>query len=283
MKIALNTLYYSLIGLAGLVGLVFAATLMPIPGNIEIKVVKSGSMEPAIQVGSIVVIKPTTSYSVGDVITFGKDTKTQIPTTHRIVEVRGEGAQASFITKGDANDTADNTVTPLREVKGKMLITVPYVGYALAFLRTKLGFMLLVGVPALAVFLEEGRMLFIEIRKMLARRRRRTPAFVEVRARATPHQEAEPGPRRIAGDIRPRKAMLLVFAATVAIGCAALGSAYGNTLAYYGSAATSQGNMLRAAESFDAPPLSIEVSETTIDVEDLPAIEVAAPEIAVTE
>src|SRR3989338_8215020 len=62
----------------------FFAPLLPIKGNIEIKIVKSGSMEPAIKTGSIVVIKPASLYGVGDVITFGEDSRTTYPTTHRI-------------------------------------------------------------------------------------------------------------------------------------------------------------------------------------------------------
>lgn len=263
MKIALNTLYYSLIGAAGLIGLVFAVSLMPIPGNIEIKVVKSGSMEPAIRVGSVVVIKPAESYSVGDVITFGKDTKTQIPTTHRIVGVQGEGKNISFTTKGDANDTSDNTTTALRDVKGKMLLTVPYMGYALAFLRTKLGFMLLVGVPALLVFLEEGRVFFLEMRKLLRRRRQRTLVPSEARVEVALQEHTPEHARRVVSDIQPKKIAMLVTAAITVIGCATLGSAYGNTLAYYSNSATSQGNVLRAAENFNIPVAAVIFSITT--------------------
>lgn len=280
MKIALNTLYYSLLGAAGLVGLVFAASLMPIPGNIEIKVVKSGSMEPSVHVGSIVIIKPEASYQVGDVITFGKDTKTQIPTTHRIVAVQGEGSSVRFETRGDANDAADNGTTPLSEVKGKMLLTVPYVGYALAFLRTKLGFMLLVGVPALLVFLEEGRVLFVEIRRLFLRRgRRKAPQLREVPVHTT---EFGDSPRKVpvtSSDIRPRKTALLVIAAATVVGCATLGSAYGNTLALYSNSATSQGNVLRAAADFTriAQRFAVEVSDVAVTDDETPQDDVEEP------
>src|SRR3990167_1204642 len=80
--------------------------LFPIKDNYQIKIVKSGSMEPDIKVGSIVVIKPLStssgqaSYKEGDVVTFGKDTKTNIPTTHRIIGSRAEQGVIFFTTKG---------------------------------------------------------------------------------------------------------------------------------------------------------------------------------------
>ena len=62
MKIVTTTvsvlLTIILIGVAGL----FLASLIPLPGAIEIKIVKSGSMEPAIPTGSLVVIKPDVTW-----------------------------------------------------------------------------------------------------------------------------------------------------------------------------------------------------------------------------
>lgn len=231
MKAVYNTLYYLAIGGVGLIGLLFALTLVPIPGNYEIKVVKSGSMEPAIHVGSVVVIKPAATYAVGDVITFGEDTKTQIPTTHRIVRIEGTGEQMSFTTKGDANDTEDQTSTSVARVKGKMLFTVPYVGYALAFARTKLGFLLLVGIPALVVFFEEGRSIYKEIRRMRTRRKKAVQEIDE--AVATPQPRTS---RKVMG----------IFALFVVVGGIAASGVYGSTVAYYANSAVSQGNTLRA-------------------------------------
>ncbi len=231
MKAVTSTLYYLALGGVGLIGLLFALTLVPIPGNYEIKVVKSGSMEPAIHVGSIVVIKPASRYAVGDVITFGEDTKTRIPTTHRIVKIEGSGEQTTFTTKGDANDTEDQTSTSIAKVKGKMLFTVPYIGYALAFARTKLGFMLLVGIPALVVFFEEGRSIYKEMRRMRARRK-----SVAVEADEDTEAPRRPSSRKVMG-------LLALFAV---MGAIATSGFYGSTIAYYANSAVSQGNMLRA-------------------------------------
>src|SRR3989338_9229880 len=93
-KIIYGVFIALLIGVAGL----FVVSLLPIPGNIEIKIVKSGSMEPTIMTGAIVVVKPATSYAVNDIVMFGKDTKREIPTTHRIMEVTEDGVAKAFVT-----------------------------------------------------------------------------------------------------------------------------------------------------------------------------------------
>lgn len=156
---------FALIAVAGL----FLATMLPIPGSIEIKIVKSGSMEPAIPTGSIVFIMPAATYAVGDVVTFGRDTAREIPTTHRIVEVQGGGA--TFLTKGDANEEADPRVIAKSEVIGKVWLHVPYVGYILDFARKPLGFTLMIGIPAALIILDELLRIVTEVQELYRRRR----------------------------------------------------------------------------------------------------------------
>ncbi len=162
MKVLLNALYYLFITCIVIVALLLFATVTPIPGNVKAKVVKSGSMEPAIKTGDLVIIAPSKSYEVGDVITFGPDTKAQIPTTHRIVAIEGE----NFQTKGDANEEPDPVPAALTDVSGKVILTVPFLGYVLDFARTPLGFVLVVGVPALAIIAEEIGKIVREVRSM---------------------------------------------------------------------------------------------------------------------
>ena len=171
MKVLFNTIYYLFVTGIAIIALLLLSTLIPIPGNFQAKVVKSGSMEPSIMTGGIVITRPSSSYEVGDIITFGKDTKTQIPTTHRIVEVHGSGVSRTFTTKGDANDVPDQTATRLTDVSGKVVASVPYLGFVLDFARKPLGFALLVGIPAIVIILEEIFKIIREVR--LIRRRKR--------------------------------------------------------------------------------------------------------------
>jgi len=108
-------------------------------------------MEPAIQVGSIVVIKPQSSYGVGDVITFGADNRQNIPVTHRIIDTTG----ARFVTKGDANDNTDPGLVNPRDIIGQVQFTVPYIGYLLSFMKTTTGFWMFIIVPAILIVLLE--------------------------------------------------------------------------------------------------------------------------------
>lgn len=166
MKTIFNILYYLFVACILGIAVLLLASMVPVPGNIKVKIVKSGSMEPAIKTGGIVVITPSDTYSVGDIITFGQDTKTQIPTTHRIVRIEGEGPLRAFATKGDANNDEDPAPTRLSDIKGKVLFTLPYLGFILDFAKKPLGFALLVGIPALAIIFDELGKIFSEIKSM---------------------------------------------------------------------------------------------------------------------
>lgn len=157
----------ALVAVAGLL----LISLVPITGAVEIKIVKSGSMEPAIKTGSIVVMRPATSYGVGDVVVFGEDSARAIPTTHRIIAARQEGGQTFFTTKGDANEEQDPREIGMNEILGKVYLSVPYAGYVLDFARQPVGFALLIGLPAIMIVADETVNIWNEIKNM---RRRRT-------------------------------------------------------------------------------------------------------------
>lgn len=133
-------------------------------------------MEPNIKVGSLVLVVPAQSYRAGDVITFGKDTATQIPTTHRILSVREEGGQTFFTTKGDANEEQDPREVNASEVLGKVWFSVPFAGYVLDFARQPVGFALLIGVPAAMIVIDETINIFNEVMKMRRRKKARASA-----------------------------------------------------------------------------------------------------------
>lgn len=140
--------------------------LFPIKGNYQIKIVQSGSMEPSIKTGSIVVIKSRENYAVGDVVTFGKDTKEDIPTTHRIVSSRAIEGVIVFTTKGDANKSSDIKEIREDEIHGKVLFSVPFLGYMIDFARKPIGFVILIVIPAVIVIYDEGIKIYREISRL---------------------------------------------------------------------------------------------------------------------
>lgn len=165
-KIIYGLIVALLVTLAAL--LVVAA--IPIPGNYKIKIVQSGSMEPAISTGSVVVIKSFPEYKIGDVITFGRDTKTSAPTTHRIIEMRAQTGSAVYITKGDANNTPDKREVRHSEVIGKVLFHIPALGYLLDFAKKPIGFIFLVVIPAALIVFEEMGKIWKEFKRIRAKK-----------------------------------------------------------------------------------------------------------------
>lgn len=145
-----------------IVGL-FLMPYLPFEHNIELRIVESGSMEPAIMTGALVVIRPTASYAVGDVITF-EERGADVPTTHRIVEERQENGRTVFVTKGDANEEADPRVVTSRQILGAVAFDVPRVGFVLDFARQPIGFLLLIVLPALLIVLSEIEKIWREVR-----------------------------------------------------------------------------------------------------------------------
>ncbi|MCG2695182.1 signal peptidase I [Candidatus Parcubacteria bacterium] len=164
-KILSKIIYYGLMVLIMAVALLFIISVFPITGNYQTKIVLSGSMEPAIKTGSVIVIKPQDVYEIGEVITFGQDTKTQIPTTHRITEMRTIEGKYYYTTKGDANDNSDFKEINEDLVIGKVLFSIPYLGFVLDFVKKPTGFILLVIIPALIIAIDEIKNIWKEVKK----------------------------------------------------------------------------------------------------------------------
>jgi signal peptidase I len=93
--------------------------------------VLSGSMTGTYDIGDVVVVKPadTDELGVGDVITFQPVSDDPALTTHRIESISFGSEGRSFITRGDANNTADLSPVEPGQVVGEVWYSVPLVGY----------------------------------------------------------------------------------------------------------------------------------------------------------
>jgi signal peptidase len=122
-------------------------------------------MEPAIPVGGIVMIKPVDSETLktGDIICFTLTEPTSV--THRIINITDEG----FVTKGDANEDPDQWTVKKENVIGKVILTIPFIGYLGYFVRTPTGLILLIVLPASAIIILEIRNIIKELRKTKTR------------------------------------------------------------------------------------------------------------------
>ncbi|MUW15478.1 signal peptidase I [Halorubrum sp. CBA1125] len=118
-------------------------------------IVQSGSMEPAIQTGSVVFVKdvPAERVEAGDVITYGDDGGNLI--THRVIERHTTDTSIRFITKGDANENADHEPVYRSNLVGVVMFNIPLIGYVVAFGNTPAGYMALVLVPVMLFIFNE--------------------------------------------------------------------------------------------------------------------------------
>lgn len=96
-------------------------------------IIMSGSMEPDIRTGDMIITKESDNYKIGDVIAF-KDAN--FVTAHRIVEISTEDGEKIFKTKGDNNNTADRNLVKSQQIKGKIVNKIPKVGKAVLYLKT---------------------------------------------------------------------------------------------------------------------------------------------------
>jgi len=98
--------------------------------------VASGSMQPAMDVGDLIIIREQKNYAVNDIVTYSTGRSI---VTHRIVEMDGSNA----VVKGDANNVADGSV-PLSSIEGKMVLRIPRVGDAMLLARTPAGMLVVI-------------------------------------------------------------------------------------------------------------------------------------------
>src|SRR5690606_4178542 len=117
----------------------------------ELLTVLSGSMEPSIKTGSIIAITPTedpTKYKEGDILTYRSLDDPNVFITHRVLEVQEIDSSIYYITKGDNNDAKDTSPIPANNVVGEYAdFTMPFVGYILDFVKSKIGTVLVIIVP----------------------------------------------------------------------------------------------------------------------------------------
>ncbi|ALE07611.1 hypothetical protein AL755_06255 [Arthrobacter sp. ERGS1:01] len=93
--------------------------------------VLTGSMEPGMPPGTLAVVRPVdpATLRTGDVVTYQMKPGEPDVVTHRIIAVGSTlGGQATFITQGDANNSADPEVLP-EQIRGRLWYSVPYLGY----------------------------------------------------------------------------------------------------------------------------------------------------------
>lgn len=113
----------------------FAVGVFPIYPS----VIATGSMEPVIKPGDMVLISKMQSIEdinglkEGDVIQFKKG---NILITHRVLDIVNEKNTMQFRTKGDNNSVSDKQLVKSEDIKGKMVYVIPKVGWPTLLLKS---------------------------------------------------------------------------------------------------------------------------------------------------
>jgi signal peptidase I len=139
----------------GLVALILVALLGILLGRgaplvgLQSIVIGGGSMEPALGLGSAIIVKPVdpAALAVDDVVSMqiGPERTTY---THRIVAVVDRADGRWIRTKGDANPAPDPTLVSASAVIGRVEFVIPLAGYLLALLSLPMGVMFVIGMAA---------------------------------------------------------------------------------------------------------------------------------------
>jgi len=131
----------------------------------KLYLVQSGSMQPTVGVGSVVVGSPEKTYVNGDIVSFDVQGTGKTIITHRIAYKEfpnGVNSDAVYMTKGDANEDFDTTKISDKNIIGKVRLVIPYLGYLASAAKKPWGFILLVIVPATILIYEELKTIFGE-------------------------------------------------------------------------------------------------------------------------
>lgn len=137
----------------GLIGLVIVVALMiTLPGLFGIKLynVTTGSMEPAIPIGSLIAVKyeEPDQIHAQDIIAFEHRGSV---VTHRVVE--NDQSSQQFITRGDANAQNDFEPVPYIDLIGVLKMHVPVIGAFFAWLSTMSGKLFLLALAAVGALM----------------------------------------------------------------------------------------------------------------------------------
>lgn len=113
-----------------------AGNAMPMPFGWGFSVVLSGSMEPTLSVNDLVIVREQSEYKVNDIVVYQGE---NILVIHEIVSINGD----EVVTKGEANDAKDEPIS-ISDIKGKAVFHIPFVGALIRFLKTPVGFILII-------------------------------------------------------------------------------------------------------------------------------------------
>jgi signal peptidase I len=143
---------------AGFCTAIALALVAPLAFDARPLTVLSGSMEPQLGAGDVVLARSISALEArpGDVVTFrappataGEGGRPLI--THRVRRMEARAGKVVFVTKGDANNTVERWQIDAEEGVSRAEVRVPMLGHAFAFIGSQAGIVLLVLLPLLVL------------------------------------------------------------------------------------------------------------------------------------
>ena len=118
-------------------------------------IITSDSMKPTINKGDVIITKECNenALQVNDIITFEQN---QEIITHRIqkIEVNQDTKEKIYTTKGDNNNIEDSENIKFSAIKGKSVLTIPYLGKVISVIENKIVFLIIVLIILILFFIK---------------------------------------------------------------------------------------------------------------------------------
>ena len=148
--VRLSWLFARSAAVGAIVALVLTAAVPVVFGGRTFTVM-SGSMEPNVSTGDLVVTLPIApgDAGTGDIVTFNDPSGSGKLLTHRVATARLKGDTFHFATKGDANTNVERWTVPADGRVGRVVMRMPKLGYAMALSRRPAARVALIVLPAL--------------------------------------------------------------------------------------------------------------------------------------
>jgi signal peptidase I len=138
--------------LTGVAALFIGIAVLPRLGLYRPLTVLSGSMRPTFDPGDLVIVRPepVEQVRVGQVISYSVPVGVHQVETHRVIKVLRGGAHPIVQTQGDANNWRDPWTAELQgKTAWRLVVVVPYAGYAINALRSRTVHLVSVGIVPL--------------------------------------------------------------------------------------------------------------------------------------
>lgn len=108
-----------------------AGNQLPMPFGVGAAIVLTGSMEPTLSAGDLILVRETDSVAVGDIVVYQSGGSLVV---HRVIHLEED----SVTTQGDANNAPDEPV-PLSDIRGSVLLRIPYAGSVVSLIKSPIG------------------------------------------------------------------------------------------------------------------------------------------------